>query len=140
MACQRARSEPAYPVHAKSDCECRGPSCVALQDAPVGGGRRSRRYSRRELLIHQPAHLDEQPVRVGVLLLRAVELFHAHDGLLVAQAHATQESLHPPTARTDVESLCVEPSVHQAPDRLRAEAQDVGHSHDVLAEPCHVRG
>ena len=32
---------------------------------------------------HQPAQLDEEPVRVGVLLLRAVELFHAL-GRLVA--------------------------------------------------------
>ena len=39
---------------------------------------------------HQPAQLDEEPVRVGVLLL-----FHAPGGLLEAQAHATQELLHP---------------------------------------------
>ena len=32
----------------------------------------------------QPAQLDEQPVRVGVLLLRAVDLFHALGGLLEA--------------------------------------------------------
>ena len=36
------------------------------------------------VLIHEPAQLDEQPVRVGVLLLRAEELFHALGGLLVA--------------------------------------------------------
>ena len=36
---------------------------------------------------HQPAQLDEQPVRVGVRLLRAVELFPALGGLLVDQAH-----------------------------------------------------
>ena len=34
------------------------------------------------VLIHQPAQLVEQPVRVGVLLLRAVELFQALGGLL----------------------------------------------------------
>ena len=51
------------------------------------------------------SQLDEQPVRVGVLLLRAVELFHALGGRLVAQAHATQESLHPTSAGTDVQSL-----------------------------------
>ena len=39
------------------------------------------------VLIHEPAELDEGPV----LLLRAVELFHALGGLLEAQAHATQE-------------------------------------------------
>ena len=69
--------------------------------------------------------LNEQPMRVGVLLLRAVELFHALGGLLVAQAHVMQEPLHPAITGTDVESLCVEPAVHQARDRHRAEAQDV---------------
>ena len=34
------------------------------------------------MLVHQSAQLDEQPVRDGVLLLRAVELFHALGGLL----------------------------------------------------------
>ena len=67
------------------------------------------------VLVHQPAQLDEQPVRFGVLLLSAVELFHA------PQAHAIQEPLHPAVAGTDVE----EPAVHQAFDRHRAEAQDV---------------
>ena len=45
------------------------------------------------VLVHEPAQLDEQPVRVGVLLLRAVELFHTLGGLLEAQAHTTQELL-----------------------------------------------
>ena len=35
---------------------------------------------------HQPAQLDDQPVRVGALLLRSVELFHALGGLLAAQS------------------------------------------------------
>ena len=43
------------------------------------------------VLVHEPAELDEEPARVGVLLLRAVELFHALGGLLEAQAHAMQE-------------------------------------------------
>ena len=73
-----------------------------------------------------------------MLLLRAVELFHALAGLLVAQAHAVQELLHPPLAGTHVESLRVEPFEHQASNRHSAEAQDVGHSQDVLAQPCHV--
>ena len=47
------------------------------------------------VLAHQPAQPHEQPMRVGVLLLRAVELFHALGRLLEAQAHATQELLHP---------------------------------------------
>ena len=61
-------------------------------------------------------------------------------GLLEAQAHATQELLHPGIAGTHVELLCVEPFVHQAVDRDRAQAQHVGHLHDVLAEPCRVGG
>ena len=44
---------------------------------------------------HQPAQLDEEPMRVGVLLLRA-----------------TQKSLDPSLAETDVGLLCVEPVVH----------------------------
>ena len=47
------------------------------------------------VLVPEPAEHDEEPVRVGVLLLRAVELFHALGGLLEAQAHTTQELLHP---------------------------------------------
>ena len=46
---------------------------------------------------HQPAQLDEQPVRVGVRLLRAVELFHALGGLLVAQAHAVGRAIRTPS-------------------------------------------
>ena len=44
-----------------------------------------------------PAQLDEQPVRVGVRLLRAVELFHALGGLLVAQAHAVGRAIRTPS-------------------------------------------
>ena len=80
---------------------------------------------------HQQAQLDEEPVRVGVLLLRAVELFHALGGLLETQAYAAQEL-------ADVESLCVQPFAGQAPDRHRADAQDAEDPHDVLAEACHV--
>ena len=88
------------------------------------------------VLIHQPAQLDEQPVSVGVLLLRAVDLFDALGGLLAAQAHATQESKSWDGRRV----LCVELFVHQASDRHHAEAQDVGHPHDVVSQPCHVCG
>ena len=70
-------------------------------------------------------------MRVGLLQSRAVELLQALSGLLEAQAHATQESLHPALAGTGVEPLCVEPSVHQASDRHRTEAQHVGDPHDV---------
>ena len=56
---------------------------------------------------HEPAQLDEQPMRVGVLLLRAAELSHALGGLLAAQEHATQESPHPTAAGTSVECLDV---------------------------------
>ena len=65
------------------------------------------------VLVHQPAQLDEQPVRVGVLLLRAVDLFHALGGLLEAKVHAMHELSDPSITRTDVESLCLEPVVQQ---------------------------
>ena len=41
--------------------------------------------------VHEPAELDEEAMRVGLLQSRAVELLHALGGLLEAQAHATQE-------------------------------------------------
>ena len=43
------------------------------------------------VLLHEPAQLDEQSMRVGVLMFRVVELCQALGGLLVAQAHATQQ-------------------------------------------------
>ena len=92
------------------------------------------------VLVNQPAQLDEEPVCVCVLLLRAVELFHELGGLLEAQAHATQELSDSSIAGTDDESLCVEPVAHQASDRPRADTQDVGHPQGVLAQPCHVCG
>ena len=90
------------------------------------------------VLVHQPAELDEHSMRVGVLLLRAVELLEALGGPLEAQAHAMQEPPYPPFAGTDVESLCVEPFVHEALESYSTQAQDVGDAHDVLAEPRHV--
>ena len=92
------------------------------------------------VLVHEPAQRDEQPERVGLLQSRAVELLQALGGLLEAQAHATQELLHTAVAGTDVESLIVEPLEHHAVDRDRAEAQDVGHIHDVLAQSRRVYG
>ena len=67
--------------------------------------------------VHEPAQLDEEAVRVGLLQSRAVELLQALGGLLVAQAHPTQESCHPRIAGTHVEPLCVEPLEHQATKR-----------------------
>ena len=75
-----------------------------------------------------------------VLQSKAVELLRALGGLLEAQAHASQEPPYPVIARTHVEPLCVEPLEHQAVDRDRAQAQDVGHLHDVLAESRRVCG
>ena len=69
------------------------------------------------VLVHQPAQLDGEPVRVVVLLVRAEELFHALGGLLAAQAHAMHELLDPSLAGTDVLSLCVEPFEQQTVDR-----------------------
>ena len=90
------------------------------------------------VLVHEPAQFDEQPVRVGLLQSRAVELLQALGGLLEAQAHASQETRHPGVAGTHVEPLCVEPLEHQAPDGHRAQAQHVGDPHDVLAQPRRV--
>ena len=90
--------------------------------------------------LHEPAELDEEAMRVGLLQSSAVELLQALGGLLEAQAHATQEFPHPGITRTDVESHFVEPFVHQVPDSHRAQAQPVGHLHDVLAEPRRVCG
>ena len=85
------------------------------------------------VLVHEPTQLDEQPVRVGLLQSRAVDLLQALGGLLEAQAHATQELPVPLSPGTDVGPLCVEPFVHQASVCHRAEAQDVGQPHNVLA-------
>ena len=49
------------------------------------------------VLVHEPAQRDEQPVRVGVLLLRAVELLQALGGLPVAQAHAVGRAIRTPS-------------------------------------------
>ena len=61
--------------------------------------------------VHEPAQLDEQPVRVGLLQSRAVELLQTLGGILVAHAHAVEKPSDPPLAGTHVESLCVEPFV-----------------------------
>ena len=66
------------------------------------------------VLVHEPEQLDEEPLRVGLLQSRAVELFQALGGLLEAQAHATQKLLDPSLAGTGVKSLCVEPFEHPA--------------------------
>ena len=93
-------------IHAEGNRECRGFFSVALQlrlfDAPAtppdvmyrqeAAGRLVNVHDaiRADVtLAHQPTQLDEQQVRVAVLLFRTVELFHALGGLLVAQAHAT---------------------------------------------------
>ena len=144
-------------VHAEGDREGRGLLRVALQlglllAEATPSGLVHRQEAARGLvdvhdavcadcvLVHEPAQLDEESVRVGVLLLRAVELFQALGGLLEAQAHATQKFPYPPVARAHVEPLCVEPLEHHAVDRDRAQAQDVGDLHDVLAEPRRVCG
>ena len=144
-------------VHAEGDRERRGLLRVALQlglflAAVAPSGLVHREKAARGLvdvhdavctdsvLVHEPAELDEEAVRVGLLQSRAVELLQALGGLLEAQAHATHEFLHPGIAGTHVESLCVEPLEHQAVDRDRAHAQDVGHLHDVLAQSRRVCG
>ena len=101
-------------VHAEGDRECRGLLRVALQlslfdAAAAPSGLMHREEAARGLvnvhdavcadsvLVHEPAQLDEQPVRVGVLLLRAVELLQALGGLLVAQAHAVGRAIRTPS-------------------------------------------
>ena len=88
-------------AHAEGDCECRRLPRVALQlSLHHAAGAPSNVMHREEtarglvdvhdavcadsVLVHEPAQRDEQPVRVGVLLLRAVELFQALGGLLAA--------------------------------------------------------
>ena len=144
-------------VHAEGNRERCGLLCVALQlgllrAAAAPSGLMHREEAARGLvdvhdavcadsvLLHEPAELDEEAVRVGLLLSRAVELLQAVGGLLEAQAHATQEPPYPLVAGTHVEPLCVEPLAHQAVDRDRAQAQDVGHLHDVLAQSRRVCG
>ena len=111
-------------IHAEGGNECRGLLCAALQLSLLHATAAPPDLLHREeparrlvdvhdavcadsVLVHQPAQLDEEPVRFGVLLLRAVELFQALGGLLAAQEHAMQELLDPSLAGTDVESLCV---------------------------------
>ena len=89
------------------------------------------RFCADSVRAHQPAELDEEAVRVGVLLLRAVDLFHALGGLLAAQTHAVLTQSSPSVSSH---------SYNQASDRHRAEAHYVGHSQDVVASPCHVCG
>ena len=144
-------------VHAEADCECRLLPRVALQLSLLHAAAAPSNVMHREetarglvdvhdavcadsVLVHEPAQLDEEPVRVGVLLLRAVELFQALGELLEAQAHAVEEPSDPAFAGMHVEFFCVESFEHQASDRHRAQAQHVGHLHDVLAQPCRVRG
>ena len=136
-------------VHAEGDGKRRGLFCVALQlglflAAVAPSGLMHRQEAARGLvnvddavcadgvLVHEPAQLDEEAVRVGVLLLRAVESLQAAGGLLVAQAHASQEPSDPLSTGAHVEPLCVEPFVHEALESRSIEAQDVGNVHDVL--------
>ena len=138
-------------VHAEGDRECRGLLGVALQlglfdataDPPdllhreEAAGRLVHVHDAvcaDSVLVHEPAELDEESVRVGVLVLRAVELFHALGGLLVTQA---QEFLHPARSCGGRRAPLRR---HQAVDHDCTQAQDVGHLHDVLAQPCRVRG
>ena len=49
------------------------------------------------VLVHEPAELDEEPVRVGLLQSRAVELLQALGGLLEAQVHAVGRAIRTPS-------------------------------------------
>ena len=101
-------------VQAEGDRECRGLLRVPLQlglfdDAAAAPDLMHRQEAARGLvnvhdavcadsvLVHEPAELDEQPVRVGLLQSRAVELLQALGGLLVAQAHAVGRAIRTPS-------------------------------------------
>ena len=92
-------------VHAEGDCKCRGLLGVALQlglflAEAAPSGLVHRQDAARGLvdvhdaicadnvLLHEPAQLDEEPMRVGLLQSRAVELLQALGGPLEAQVHA----------------------------------------------------
>ena len=154
LSCLRARSAPACPAGHEDDCECRCLPRVQLSFFNAVAAPNDLMHwqeAARDLvfvhdavcadsvLVHHPAQLDEQPVRVAVLLLKAVELFHALGGPLVAQAHTLQELSDPLSTKTDVEPLCVEPFVHQAPESHCADAQGVRDPHDVLAQPLRAK-
>ena len=153
-SCPPARSSPACPeatIHAEGDRECRGLLCVALQlslfDAAVAPPSLVHRQEAARgvvvdvhdavcadcVLVHEPAQLDEQPVRVVRAAAQCGGALSSTWRASGSSAHATQEFLHPALAGTDVESHCVEPVVRQASDRHSAEAQDVSHSQDALA-------
>ena len=101
-------------VQAEGDRECRGLLRVALylslfDAAAAPSGLMHREEAARGLVnvhdavcadaigAHLPAQFDEEPLRVGVLLLRAVELLQALGGLLVAQAHAVGRAIRTPS-------------------------------------------
>ena len=89
------------------------------------------------VLVHEPAQLDEEPVRVGLLQSRAVELLQALGGLLEAQAHAVQKSWW--LGRASSPSA----SSHSSTRPLTVTAlrhMHVGDPHDVLAQPRRVCG
>ena len=80
-------------VHAESDCVCRRLPRVALHLSLFDAAAVMHRQEAAgrlvdvhdavcadSVLVHQPAQLDEEPVRVSVLL-RAVELYHALRGV-----------------------------------------------------------
>ena len=90
-------------IHAEGDCERRGLPRVDLQlslfDAAAAPPSLMHWQEATGRLVdvhdavcadakgvHEPAQLDEQPMRVGVLLLGAVELCHVLGGLIVAHA------------------------------------------------------
>ena len=140
-------------VHAEGDGECRGLLRVALQLGLIDAAAAQLHLIHQQeaagrlvdvhdavcadsVCAHEPAQFDEEPVRVGVLLLRAVELLHALGGFLAADAHATQELLDPSQAGTGVDSPCLEPLEHQATDSHRAEAQDVAR---MMSTPGRVK-
>ena len=63
---------------------------------PRVSARGALRFQRQGVFMSKHS-FDEQPVRVGLLLLRAVELLQALGGLLEAQAHAVGRAIRTPS-------------------------------------------
>ena len=124
-------------IHAEGDGECRGHSGLALQlglcvFCSDGPSDRLHRHDTAQglvyvdhavcadsVLVHEPAQVDEQPMRVGLLVSGAVH------------GHPMHEIPDPAQAGRNVEAQIVEPYERQVSDR-RTQAQDVGHNRDVL--------
>ena len=115
-------------VHAEGDCERRGLLCVHLllgmlraaaapfclmhrEKAARGLANVDDAVCADSVLVHEPAEIDEEAMRVGLLQSRAVELLQALGGLLEAQAHATQLLLGRASSSSESSHPCNRPLI-----------------------------